>query len=126
MASQPGQSYGNVSSESDTEAEQSVQRKERKRGGCDLWISVSAVKKVSWTLHQAGIHTYCRPCRDRLEHSRAPAISCRAQEVGEGKSLLYGHTVPVYLRHSLGWECCAARGLSCLTGRSTCLTRHHA
>ena len=69
MAAQPGHSYGNVSSESDSEAEQSVQRKERKRGGCDLWISASAVKKVSWTLHFAGIYIYCRPCRDRLEHS---------------------------------------------------------
>ena len=46
VAAQPGQSYGNVSSESDSEAEQSVQRKERKRGGCDLWISASAGKKV--------------------------------------------------------------------------------
>ena len=47
MAAQPGQSYGDVSSESYSETEQSVQRKERKRGGCDLWISASAVKKCS-------------------------------------------------------------------------------
>ena len=46
MAAQPFQSHANVSSESESEAEQSLQRKERKRGGRDLWISASAVKKV--------------------------------------------------------------------------------
>ena len=69
VAAQPVQSYGDVSSESDSEAGHSIQRKERKRGGCDLWISASAVKKVFWTLHKASTHTCCRPCRDRLEHS---------------------------------------------------------
>ncbi len=118
MAAQPVQSYGNVSSESESEAEHSVQRKERKRGGCDLWISASAVKKVFWTLQQASIHTCCRPCRKRLEHSRTWAVSCRAEEAWEGKSRLPGHTVLVNLRHSLGWDCIVARSLACIARRS--------
>ena len=125
MAAQPIQSYGNVSSESESEAEHSVKRKERKRGGCDLWISASAVKKVSWTLHQASIHTCCRPCRDRLEHSRTSAVSCRAEEAWEGKSRLPGHTVLVNLRHTLGWDCMVARSLARIAGRSNFPTCPH-
>ena len=125
VAAQPVQSHGNVSNESESEAEHSVQRKERKRGGFDLWISASAVKKVFWPLHQASIHTCCRPCRDRLEHSRTSAISCRAEEAREGKRRLPGHTVLVNLRHTLGWDCMVARSLACIVGRSKCPTQPH-